>query len=64
MEEENSSVSGPPLMARSKWHLLNELTTESGPAMRAKRLGEKFVPKGSPFRRPSGEAPSSAACHR
>ena len=55
---------GPPLMARSKCCLVKDLTTDTGPAIFANRLTEKLVPKGSPLRLPSGDAPISSACQR
>lgn len=51
-------------MASRKSGFVKDEMTERGPLILANRLGEKFVPKGSPFLLPSGDAPISFACHR
>lgn len=46
-------------MASRKSGFVKDEMTERGPLILANRLGEKFVPKGSPFLLPSGDAPIS-----
>ena len=60
----NSSVSGPPFITLPRCCFVNDFMTDTGPSISANRLGEKFVPNGSPRRLPSGDAPISAACQR
>ena len=39
-------------------------SVDNGPLIFANKLAEKFVPNGSPFLLPSGDAPISLACHK